>query len=237
MERLEDGAPAHRHRSRHGQLQHQPDDVPRGDLRPGREPAGGVRPDAELLQPDGGAGQRHFEPEQRRARRDCRCCFRTRRCSTRTTTRTASSPRPACRSSTALGSCGRRISRGATGSSPRPTTRARRRTSTFPGFLNINTTQDVVDQPDQGHGQPHVQDRLLQQPQPEAGEQRPGCGRQLRHAELRQRHGRHQSLRHVVRVRQRGDRQLQLVRAGLEIRRGHASSTTTSRATCRTTGR
>ena len=67
MERLENGAPAHRDRSRHGQLQHQPDDVPRGHLRPGREPAGGVRPDAELLQPDGGAGQRYFEPEQRRA--------------------------------------------------------------------------------------------------------------------------------------------------------------------------
>ena len=34
-------------------------------------------------------------------------------------------------------------------------------------------------------------------------------------------HGRHQPLRHVVRVRQRGDRQLQLVRAGLEICRGN----------------
>ena len=40
--------------------------------------------------------------------------------------------------------------------------RTRRRTIGFPGWLNINTTQRLPDQPDQGHGPAHVQDRLLQ---------------------------------------------------------------------------
>ena len=60
---------------------------------------------------------------------DCRCCFRKRRCSTRTTTRTSILTEAACRSSMARGSCGRRTSHGATGSSRSATTRARRRTS------------------------------------------------------------------------------------------------------------
>ena len=43
LQRLEDGASADRHRGGDGQLQPQPDDVPRGDLRTRRQPAGGVR--------------------------------------------------------------------------------------------------------------------------------------------------------------------------------------------------
>ena len=104
LQRFEDGASAHRHRRRDGQLQPQPDDVSRGDLRARREPAGRVRTDAELLQQHRGADQRHLQSEQRRARRISRCSSRTRRSSTRTTTRTASSPRRTCRSSTARGS-------------------------------------------------------------------------------------------------------------------------------------
>ena len=44
----------------------------------------------------------------------------------------------------------------------------------YPGFININTHAGRRDQPDEGHRPPHVQDRVLQQPQPEAGKQRPG---------------------------------------------------------------
>ena len=75
------------------------------------------------------------------------------------------------------------------------------------------------DQPDEGHGPPHVQDRVLQQPQPEAGEQRPRR-HQLRDGQLLAGHRRRQPVRHVVRVLQRRDRELQLLRAGVQVRRG-----------------
>ena len=35
----------------------------------------------------------------------------------------------------------------------------------FPGYFNVNDTQDFVDQPDQGRGPSHAQDRVLQHAQ------------------------------------------------------------------------
>ena len=73
-------------------------------------------------------------------------------------------------------------------------------------------------QPDEGLGPPHDQDRLLQSIQQQAA----GAGRRRgrTRAELPAGRRRHQSLRHVVRVRQRRDRLLQFLLAGLEGRRG-----------------
>ena len=51
----------------------------------------------------------------------------------------------------------------------RPT---RRRTWPIPGWLNINRTQDVDGQPDEGLGPPHAQGRLLHQPQLQGAEPR-----------------------------------------------------------------
>ena len=67
-------------------------------------------------------------------------------------------------------------------------------------------------------GPPHAQDRVLQHPQLQGGSRRTGTD-SVRHAQLRAGHRRHQPVRHVVRIRQRGHRHLQLVPAGLEVRR------------------
>ena len=84
----------------------------------------------------------------------------------------------------------------------------------FPGFLNINRDQGHLDQSDQGRRAAHDQDGLLQHAQLQGAAAR----RLERHHQLRQRH--QQPARLAVRLRERGARHLQLVPAGLELRRG-----------------
>ena len=64
---------------------------------------------------------------------------------------------------------------------------------------------------------PHAQDRLLQHAQLQGRADRQP---RVRHDQLPAGRRRHQPVRHLVRVRQRGDRHLQLVPAGAEVRRG-----------------
>ena len=86
--------------------------------------------------------------------------------------------RAACRSGTARACSWRRASRGAAGS---PT---RRRTSPFPGFLNVTPNVGRRRQPDEGHGPAHVQDGLLQHAQLQGAAAR----RLERHDQLPERH-------------------------------------------------
>ena len=227
--------PAQSARKRSRSTTHQPDDVPRGTYgRAGNQLAGcGPAPSfCERRGPD----ERRFQSEQRRPWRTCRCSFPDANVSTSdyyayehpqpqqaaVLGRHADSLVPASRGAAGRGGTNRH------GTAPP--------NIIFPGFLNINTTQDVAISLTKVMRPPHAQDRLLQQPQPEAREQRPRR-HELRDAQLRAGHRRHQPVRHVVRLRQRGDRQLQLLRPGVEVRRRRRSSTTTAKATCRTTGR
>ena len=73
---------------------------------------------------------------------------------------------------------------------------------TYPGFLNINATKDVVGQRDQGGGPSHVEGRVLQQPQQQVAE--PEQRGDVRRAEFLERH--QQPDRRAVRIRQRGAR-------------------------------
>ena len=89
-----------------------------------------------------------------------------------------------------------------------------------------------LDQPDEGRGPAHDQDRLLQHAQLQgaaAGRIRSG------RINFTQRH--QQPARLAVPVRERGARHLQPVPAAVEVHRGHATSTTTPRRSSRTTGR
>ena len=85
----------------------------------------------------------------------------------------------------------------------------------YPGFININTTQDVAINLTKVMGRHTFKTGALQQPQPEAGEQRPRR-HQLRDRQLHPGHRRRQSVRHVLRLLERGDRELQLLRAGVQ---------------------
>ncbi len=112
---------------------------------------------------------------------------------------------------------------------------ARRPNIPFPSYFNVNATQDLVGQPDEGQGAPHDQDGLLQHAQLQGG-----AGdrhRFVRHPELPAGHARAQRVRHVVRIRQRRDRLVQLVHAGVRTTSKATSSTTTAKPTSRTTGR
>ena len=85
----------------------------------------------------------------------------------------------------------------------------------YPGYFQSGGTLDLSASLTKTFGPTHAEGRLLlsvRAAQPERRE------RQLeRHAQLRAGHGRHQSVRHLVRICERGDRQLQLVLADLEV--------------------
>ena len=87
----------------------------------------------------------------------------------------------------------------------------------FPSVLQRERHPGPRGQPDQGQGASHDQDGLLQHAQLQggAGDERPVLGR----TELRAGHRRDQPLRHVLWIRQCRDRRLQLLPAGLELRR------------------
>ena len=104
----------------------------------------------------------------------------------------------------------------------------------FPGWFNINTTMTSRSALTKLHGPPHVQGRLLQHPQLQgrADEQQ-----RVRQHQLPARRSRHQSVRHVVRLRQRGDRLLPARSSRRRSTSRRHRSTTTPRATSRTTGR
>ena len=70
----------------------------------------------------------------------------------------------------------------------------------------------------ESRGPAHDQGRVLVQQQPQAGDHRRDRRQQLREPELRERHG--ECLRHVVRVRQCGHRQLHLVLPEHRVYRG-----------------
>ena len=125
------------------------------------------------------------------------------------------------------GSRCRRRSRGAAAS---PT---RRRTSPFPGFLNINATNDVVDQPDQGlragtRSRPGSTTRT-------ATRRSSASGWTVRHAQLRATTPTTRSTRSSASPTRRSASSAPTTRRRSTSRA--ATSTTTPRATSRTTGR
>ena len=84
----------------------------------------------------------------------------------------------------------------------------------FPGFLNINTTQDVVVSLTKVMGR-HTLKPGSTTATASSARTTSGAADNFGTLNFSERHGRHQPVRHVVRVRQCGDRQLQLVRAGV----------------------
>ncbi len=119
LERHADGESARHDAGRHRELQHELDDVPRGDVRPelclpGRMLRRRLRRRTAVLQRL--PGEPHRQPQQRGARAICRSSFRKRPWSTRTISSTRSSTPADRRCGTARACCCRRASRGATAS-------------------------------------------------------------------------------------------------------------------------
>ena len=107
----------------------------------------------------------------------------------------------------------------------------------YPAWLNLNRTHRRLAQPDEGLGPAHAQDRLLQPLQLQGAEPRHRRLelRRPRRDELRQQH--QQPDRLGVRLRQRGARASSTPTRRCRGSWKAASSTTTARATSRTTGR
>ena len=126
------------------------------------------------------------------------------------TTRSRRSTSSSRRSGTARGWRRSRPSRTAAGSTTRRRRSGSRAGSTSTPRTTSRSALTKLARP------PHVQSRLLQHPQLQgrADEQQ-----RVRQHQLLARQSRHQSVRYVVRLRQRGDRLLPVVPAGAEIRR------------------
>ncbi len=203
-------ASAQRHGGGDGQLQPEPDDVSRGDLRASREPAG---------------RQRRSPRERRRRRAE----NRARGSPAALPGRVGPQPGllrvrdPELSAAPVLGRHpDLESAEFLVGQPDRRQQQQPGRASQhhLPGLHQHQHDPGLLDQPDESHGPAHAEDGLLHHPQPQAGEQRERR-RQLRGDQLRQRHRRRQRLRHVLRVRQCGDRLLQLVHAGVRVSGGH----------------
>ena len=116
-----------------------------------------------------------------------------------------------------------------------PHRRTRRPNIPFPSYFNVNATQDVAISLTKVMGRHTIKTGLLQHPQLQgrAGDRRPT--RSARSNFAQDTVGTN-AVRHVVRVRQRGDRLVQLLPARPPTTSKATSSTTTARPTSRTTG-
>ena len=172
-----------------GELHAQPDDVPRGDLRAQPERAGGLRAGAvgdrrDLLQQRRGTAGVHdhavCEPGRRRAVGTPVPVPERHRPRPRATTPSRRSTR--CQPAVLGRQPGCRRCRRSSGAAASPT---RRRRIGFPGWLNINSTNDFAISLTKVKGRAHDQDRLLQHPQLQGGADEQ---RRVRHDQLRAGH-------------------------------------------------
>ena len=180
-----------------GQLQLEPDDVPRGDVRPQLNQLAGCVGTAAA--PDRRSARRApGEPadnrSQRGSRRTCRSCSRTRRHGSRLLRVRGAQRAPAADLGRHAHAAAADVHLGGRVANAPPNLG-------YPGWFNINPLGHLG-QPDQGARPPHVQGGLLQHPQLQGSRRAAARSGTINFSQDNP----EQSVRHVVRLRQRRDR-------------------------------